>query len=113
MKSPRNVWKKVDTLGRRIWQPAEDYLLGRMPDAEVARLLDRTNSQVVGRRNYLRIPAVNPVGRPVGCKSPWADHKKGKKRRKRKRRKTLIRANPVDRVESGPSPCPDQGNPTP
>jgi hypothetical protein len=40
----------------RPWTPAEDALLGRMPDEKLARRLNRSMAAVTVRRNNHRIP---------------------------------------------------------
>jgi len=45
----------VKRRGAKTWTPAEDRLLGKLPNAEVARRIGRSFRAVQGRRENLRI----------------------------------------------------------
>jgi hypothetical protein len=65
----------------KFWTPAEDALLGTSSDAELGDLLGRSRSSVVGRRRKLGIKAYRSPGRAPGESIPWAEHKKGKRKK--------------------------------
>jgi hypothetical protein len=46
---------------RAAWTAAEIELLGKLPDDEVARVIQRSISAVLERRELLHIPKQNPI----------------------------------------------------
>jgi hypothetical protein len=49
-----------------LWTPAEDAMLGTMPDGQLAARIGRTAGSVAARRHKLRIPPACPPGRQHG-----------------------------------------------
>jgi hypothetical protein len=54
----RRQLKLNDPTRRKFWSQAEDSLLGKRPDTEIARKLNRPLSGVKNRRKKLKIPAL-------------------------------------------------------
>lgn len=60
------------------WTPAEDAILGTVPDAEVSARLGRSRGSVAARRHKLGIASPSGRGRPQGSTGiPWHPALKG------------------------------------
>lgn len=49
-----------------LWTPAEDAVLGTVPDTEVSRMLGRSLGSIAARRHKLGIASPRRAGRPPG-----------------------------------------------